>query len=283
MNKPASTSKLRTIAPLLPKGGIRVDPPTAMLSLFHPRARNAQRLMCKSSVNYYGSIITAHYPELDQRDQGILFAILSHASKQGEPTVTTPGDGLNAEGKIVAWPTVDVTISIDDLIHAAGWTKHHAGQKTYKAVEASLIRLHQVVLSASIPDGTNGRRQTYITNLLSSSHSSAGQWTVRLCGRVAGALLGMHHIRLLMTERTALQTPSAQILHAWLSGWCRVNGTMRISLGKLCTHIWSDFGSSRKQMVQARKAIASINALKGWTIRIMGGHGVSQQILVRRA
>jgi len=268
----------KSLAPILPRGGLRIDPPMAMLPMFSPRQHNTQRIMCKSTVRYDGTQITAHFPEMDQRDQSLLLALVVIATKQGNRTVTTVDDGLKATGKITAWPTVDISISQDELIRMAGWTHYRASKYTYRALDAALIRLHQVVISAT----DLGGNKTYATNLIAASQKDNGQLTIRLSGRIAGALCGGHHIRLLMHERATLKAPTAQIMHTWLSGWCRgKNKALCISLEKLSDHIWRSGELGKKRLRSLRSAIAEINTLADWDIRVMSGRGAQQIIRVR--
>lgn len=266
------SSTKRTLAKPLPANGIRLDTPTTMLPLARPLRRGAQRVMRTATVKYRSTEIRADYPELDHRDQSLLLALLSFAADRGTVEDAASDDGLEAKGRVMDWPVVDITVSVDELVKRAGWTEHHAQRDTYKALDRTLVRLHQVVLTGTHKDPETGRAvERYRTNLIFSSHDKeGGELRVRLCARLAVALTGAHYVNYLLSERSALTTPSAQILHLWLTGWCRQHGrAMRISLNALAGRLWPEAENpSRKQRTTLRQALREIGKLDGWEVRI---------------
>lgn len=216
------------------------------------------------------------YEQLGAGDQSVLLAI---AAQAGMRRVIVPhdtessvgaalrkrlyGDGDDDQSRLVAIATTLYAIAKD-----AGYTA--ISGETIGLVRASLNRLGNAqirIISKRLDTATN-----FIGSIVDPETGAVG---VVINPRLTEAVLGGQHARISLTERRALRSEVAKLLHAWLSAYLRAGKSLVADVDTLGPHVWgpawhqqgkdSDKVTQSRRRGQIRNALAEIRGI-GWQV-----------------
>lgn len=215
-------------------------------------------------VSYQG------YEQLGAGDQSVLLAI---AAQAGMRRVIVPhgtessvgaalrrrlyGDGDDDQSRLVAIATTLYALAKD-----AGYTA--ISGETIGLVRASLNRLGNAQIRII------SRRLDTAANIIGSIvDPETGSVGVVINPRLTEAVLGGQHARISLTERRALRSEVAKLLHAWLSAYLRAGKSLVAEIDTLGPHVWGpawhqgDPAVRSRRRGQLRDALNEIRGI-GW-------------------
>ena len=262
----------------------RHDPALALVSLFRPICRGRRPGGLQYKTEHDGCELRFDvWRALDTRDQSVLLAAIGMAGIDNQPL------GSDAPGEVgkKLWTDLKPAETAEDdraivvtttrytLLQAAGITDR--GQ-SYGILEDCLERLSMV--------GCRARQggDDWSMHLLSYAKRDDGRIHIALNSRFAKAIAG-HNVRISLQERRDLEGEPAKIAHAWISAWLHAGNTNAIRLDKLAEKVWgndpvrSSTASSRRDRIS--EALAEINALNGWQVKIEG-RGQNAKATIKR-
>jgi hypothetical protein len=135
-----------------------------------------------------------------------------------------------------------------------------------KALKASLLRMANVTVLV-----TSGNREASFHLMSYAIDKDDGKILVALNPRLTDAILGNRAYAYVgMAEVRELQTDPARLIHQRLCAWIDQGKSGHVELDTLCGYVWPDESKNpntiktRRQI--ARKALAELTALEGWTV-----------------
>ena len=248
-----------------------------MAPLFRPSFRGVRPrgLDITHTFNSGMTLRYVNFEALDVDDQSVLLGALGLAGiarktldkeSQGEISrklwlaLGASDDAMNDESVIIH-------TSYYQLLDAAGY-EDKTGQNRYKQLSERIDRLSQVGCFVR----ANGLK--WSMKLLSFVEDESDK-SIRIAfnGRLAAALVGEKTI-ISLVERHTLKSDISKLTHCWLSGWAKFGQANRIGVAKLTGNIYGDASSNpatqRSRWAEIRKALAEIDDLPGWTVKIAG-------------
>lgn len=180
---------------------------------------------------------------------------------------------LKASGMLDGRDGVMITTSMRQLIDDVGLA---SSGSAYRDVTLALRRLGNVIIW--VKDIETGE----IGNCLMLSVHRHADDLLDICmnSRIRDALVHSGFTRVDLVERFLLRTPTARLVHSFLSRWLPANCKQRIiSLDALATHVWEDgIGRDKTTRRDRRRSLASsvlaINSLDRWTVSVVEGQAI---------
>lgn len=133
------------------------------------------------------------------------------------------------------------------------------------ALIESLRRLSQLTVFAR-----RGRQEVSMHLLSYAIETDSGALRVALSPRLAGAILGGRHTRIILHELRELG-PAARVLYLRLVGWIDPGRCRRVGVDVIEEYLYSERGegsTARERRRRARAAMREIERLEGWRVEI---------------
>lgn len=264
----------------------KIDPAFLADGLFRPRSNLKKNIDVNREFD--GGRVRFLGPQLGAAHQSVLLALCARTGREGIHLVGSAGDlrgqqlklGLTPEQQVIQSIVDDVdlqetsysrvNVTAYSLLIDAGL---HDNKKDYKRLIDMMAELGSMTVYRSVG------RKGGISQLLSFRHDGE-KMAISLNWRLADAIFGHQNIQVSLHERMALKSPTAKILHAWLSAHIRLGRSLMEGQGAmvdtLCKHVWGeeqkkvkrDTASKRRRLV--KDALLEINALDGWVAEESG-------------
>lgn len=258
----------------------KIDPAFLADGLFRPRSNLKVNIDVRREFD--GGRIRFLGPQLGAAHQSVLLALCARTGRDGIHLVGDAKDlrgqqlrlGLTPEQQVIqsivddvdlqetSYSRVDVTAY--SLLIDAGL---HDNSKDYKRLIDMMSELASMTVYRAVG------RKGGVSQLLSFRHDD-DKMAISLNWRLADAIFGHQNVQVSLYERRALKSPTARILHAWLSAHIRLGKSLMNGQGAmvdtLCRHVWgedqkkvSNVAASKRRR-QVKDALSEINGLDGW-------------------
>jgi hypothetical protein len=264
-----------------------MDPAHFLDGLFVPRARKGQALYDVRAEWDHGEV-RFRGEQLSAEDQSILLAV---AARTGRDGLVLTGDQRDLRARQLdllkaAQEASDQDISLVEataysLLHDAGLP---ANGTYYKRMVESLQKLSTTTMYRKL------EKRGASSHLLTFGHDDdTGELRISLNWRMTRAIFGLvsaQWVLVSLHERRDLRSPTAKVLHAWLSAFVRLGERYGFEknppyLESLIPHVWGHrpvaSGTKRRRLQALREALSEIDGLSGWVAQPEG-----KRVLVSR-
>jgi hypothetical protein len=213
------------------------------------------------------------FEALGADDMRILQGLIAMAAIQGEgkkmeplppapesPDMINLRNMLDTRGDAKGMPGCTVRCSYFQLAKEIGY----ANPRDSERIRACIERLYLVTFF--IQEGPHRMGFRLLSTVASDSHGIA----VALNPRIAGAIMGGKHVRILMDEVRKLKSDPARLIHQRLCGWIDPGRHGTVGVDKLAAYVWPDTeGVSpitiRRRLCDIRKICRSFS-LPNWRV-----------------
>ena len=233
--------------------------------LFSARAQTGRALKVEHAI---GDVVLRFRGEsLGAADLMVLCALVALAG----PSRQTPGesdasliDALDVQPTELSAGSIMIETRSSRVLSECGLAD---GGVQRAALIESLRRLSQLTVFA-----LRARQEASMHLLSYSIETDGGALRVALSPRLAGAILGGRHTRIILQELRELG-PAARVLYLRLAGWIDPGRCRRVGADVIEEYLYSERGegsTARERRRRARAAMREIEGLEGWRVEIDG-------------
>lgn len=208
---------------------------------------------------------------LDASDQSVLLTIVAMMRQDANAMpirAVNATRALSLVGEAASEDSLSLRTTAYRLASECGWAW---GKDRPRLIQESLRRLSQVTFDVE----RNGVVVSGGT-LIARAMTSDGRLMVAINPYLARALMdpnGALWAKMDLTERRALKSDTARLLHTWLCTWLRPGDSGRVRLNTLTRHIWPNEangpipeGTVRRRRHAIRDALREVTRLPGWHV-----------------
>lgn len=247
----------------------RHDPALALAGLFRPLQAKSERPRLVVTKTFDGMELEWRAPVAPGiPEQTLLLTLLALAQQSSRRLTSEPQTpigrqlrvALAAEGELFAAETASIMTTLSELAQHCGYAQ--CGGSTLERIRVMLRCLAEITVWVRI-DGYEAS-----SRLLSVVMDSSGRARIALNTRLAMAAWGERYVSISLVERHALNTHTAQALHAYLSAVIRPGKQWSFEWNSLERAVWGACASGSTQRSRRKKLREALTALValGWTI-----------------
>lgn len=252
----------------------RHDPAHCMAPGLFQSLKRGDRKKLKLDITYnYGEqqLRFVGFEPLDAQDMRMLQGLIALSGPKGIILKDEPDTDEGRQLRMLLDPRLDaaradalvVKSKLNALMGEIGYATD--GEQTRKDLKESLRRMANLTVFVS-----EGKREASFHLLSYIFDEGDGSLFVALNPRISETILGDGGFtRIEMSEVRALRTDPARLAHQRICAHISPNGEARLTLEKICEYIWNTECSpaaARQRKVTARKTVAELATLGGWTI-----------------
>lgn len=279
---------------------VRLARPLGLCQLFRPLPKDGvKRPPLEERYEYAGVQWHFHAPEaLGVTEQTLLLVLLEMAAEQyrRDPRVHTL-DGTHSGGVGgLLWRTLFTgssraaeaqTIGRSTLRLSFSWSEIHrrcGSTSTGGAVTQARRRSLQQLAEVTVEEHIQASGQQYCARLLSWARGDDGRAYVALHPVLSAAVTSPDYAQVSLTERLALPTPTAMLVHAFLSTCVWQGKSLQIQVETVVRRLWPNpakpapSGTARHRRDEVKKALQAIGRLARWRVEFRP----SGMVMVRR-
>ena len=176
------------------------------------------------------------------------------------PDMVTLRSLLDTRGDATKMVGCTVRCSYFQLAREIGYSNPRDTERIRECIE----RLYLVTFF--IQEGPLRMGFRLLSTVASDSHGIA----VALNPKIAGAIMGGKHVRILMDEVRALKSDPTRLIHQRLCGWIDQGGHGTVGVDKLAAYVWPDTEgvsptTMRRRLCDIRKICRAFSLL-GWRV-----------------